>query len=761
MDGVDNNYIWQRRVFHGMRNQRGEVPFPESAKIGVEFNATVERWTKLDTSLLTHGVLMEICNFARTVATAEKYFLFEVMAFNFDLGLDTADHKLCYQYAARIHGKIKNKKVKPQHLKDIFPLPDVSVLKAYVDKTTSQSQIPLNNFFSILAPPHLSEEQPAEGAVVPKKGQETTLHKANPYPICQELGVSLAVDPSKSGHRKFHLDLLTNGLMLELLDFSRVLSSTANRIGNTLLEQNFGIQVSQIPRVMFQKRKALDYTRADARIKRSLQCTIGDATEELLADSYMCPLDSEAETQSSVAVNEDDGQVPVTATRTDTQSSIGERSDEGALDGDARRKLWLLRGVCSTRILTTQKAKSQFESCREIGLDFDVGSGAKQALPLHLLTNGVLMEVQQFAMALNKGSGSFLSDILERNFHVVPQEEHSTQTLVGDLITKWKALLAHPDKAQFEFLNGSLHLPHIYDGGKEVESTKCASSSSDMDPYPFCKRIGLDFWATDGVKLPLSALTVGALLEMFQFVDSLRGTTTELVKDILEHNFNLDLRSGESEAAAAFQKWCAGVVQKWPSVGKWFVRRPNALPRDLWLSTPVFTQIESEDRGAGIPSNQETNVTAIQFNDFGACKQIGLDLDVGSKWGAKSKLSLQQLTRGVLLEVHRYVRQNRLRYVPSLFQILDYNFELGYHNSHKVEFAWSVASQVLAMARKSNRNDNYLNTVFELPFQLPPSSPSRCKDEPEEELLHQQDPGDQDIVFVQKLQPVDIEVEIE
>ncbi|XP_051903153.1 uncharacterized protein LOC127588456 [Hippocampus zosterae] len=505
---------------------------------------------------------------------------------------------------------------------------------------------------------------------------------------------------------------------------------------------------------MFQKRKALDHTGADARIKRSLQRTTGDATGELPVDSYMRPLDFEAETQSdskAVAANEDDGRVPVRATRTDTQSGIGERSDEGAQDGNARRKLWLLRGICSTRILTEQKAESQFESCREIGLDFDVGSGAKRALHLRLLTNSVLMEVQQFATALNKGSVSFLSDILERNFRMALQEAHSTQTLVRDLITKWKALLAHPDKAQFEFLNGSLHLPRIYDGGKEVESTKCAAPSSDMDPYPFCKRIGLDFWPTDGVKLPLSALTVGALLEMFQFVESLRGTTTELIKDILEHNFNLDLRSGDSRAAAVLQKWCAGVVQKWP----------NTLPGDPWLSTPVFTQLESEDRCAGIASNQETNVAAIQSNDFRACEQIGLDLDVGSKWGAKSKLSLQQLTRGVLLEVHRYVRQNRLRYVPSLFQILDYNFELGYQNSYKVEFAWSVASQVLAMARKSNRNDNYLNTVFELPFQLPPSSPSWCKDEPEEEILHQQDPGDQDIVFVQKLQPVDIEVEIE
>ncbi|XP_077403856.1 uncharacterized protein LOC144036804 isoform X2 [Vanacampus margaritifer] len=726
MDDVDDNYIWQRRVFHGIRNLKGKVPFPESVRIGVEFNAAVERRKKLDANLLTQSVLIEIWEFAQTVMTSEKYFLFEVMAFNFDLGLDLTDHKLCYHYAVRIYGNIKNKKLKPQDHKDVFVLPD----------------------------DQLSEKLPKQSAVVLKKGQKATIHKEELYPLCKELGVCLAIGPSKSGKQKFHLDLLTNGLMLELFEFARVLSSTSTHIADALLEHNFGIQVDQIPKIVFKKRKAMDWTGASLLKKQTPQCANRDTMVGLLDNSYMCPLDFEADAKPAL-VNEDDGPVVESTTPTGTHSNIRKHSDEETQDADARRKLWLLRGSCSRQILII---KSQFESCREIGLAFDVCSGAKQALRLELLTNSVLMEVQQLAMAIHKSMACFLFDILERNFNIVLREDHSKRTLVMNLITKWNELLTHPDKNKFEFLNGSFCLPHIYNSGKDVEPKKC-TSSPDMYPYPFCKKIGVDFWTAGGNKLPLSALTVGAVMEIFQIVGNLCGTTSELVKDILEHNFTLDLRSAGSEAARVLEKWRAAVFHKGPSIGKWFVRRPNTLPRDVWLKTPVFIQIKSEeDDGAEIPSNQERDV---QFGEFCACNKIGLDLDVAYKLVPKRKLSLQQLTRGVLLEVHRYVQKNCPRYVPSLYRILDYNFELGYQNPRKVEFAWSLASQVISMARKRNRNENYLNKVFELPFHFPMSSPLRCKEEPQEELIHQLDPGDQDIVFVQKLKPVDIEVEIE
>lgn len=132
MDGIEESYIWERRIAHGIRYQKGAVPFPELVDIGLEFNAALERKEKLDQSLLTNSVMLEICQFAKTVNRSEKYFLFEMLEFNFDLGFDINNDSLCYIYAVRVHNKIKHLKeqikMKPNRWKETFQLPNPSVL---------------------------------------------------------------------------------------------------------------------------------------------------------------------------------------------------------------------------------------------------------------------------------------------------------------------------------------------------------------------------------------------------------------------------------------------------------------------------------------------------------------------------------------------------------------------------------------------------------------------------------------------------------
>ncbi|KAM9333166.1 uncharacterized protein KZ484_018224 [Pholidichthys leucotaenia] len=107
MDSIDDYYIWQRRIVHGIRNKKCTVPFPECVRLGLEFNPCVERKEKLDSSLLTNAMVLEISHFAKVVKRSEKNFLFEMLAFNFDLGLDLDDDKLCHLYSRYVHNKIK------------------------------------------------------------------------------------------------------------------------------------------------------------------------------------------------------------------------------------------------------------------------------------------------------------------------------------------------------------------------------------------------------------------------------------------------------------------------------------------------------------------------------------------------------------------------------------------------------------------------------------------------------------------------------
>ncbi|KAI4790435.1 hypothetical protein KUCAC02_034629 [Chaenocephalus aceratus] len=106
MENIDE-YIWQRRIHHGVRLQKGTVPFPESVKASLDFNAALERKDKLDPRLLTNDVMLELCTFARTVTQSKIYFLFEMLDFNFDLSVDLDNDQQYYKYARRAHNKIK------------------------------------------------------------------------------------------------------------------------------------------------------------------------------------------------------------------------------------------------------------------------------------------------------------------------------------------------------------------------------------------------------------------------------------------------------------------------------------------------------------------------------------------------------------------------------------------------------------------------------------------------------------------------------
>lgn len=70
-------------------------------------------------------------------------------------------------------------------------------------------------------------------------------------------------------------------------------------------------------------------------------------------------------------------------------------------------------------------------------------------------------------------------------------------------------------------------------------------SKTMKDPYPLCKKIGLEldvksnFGAKE--KLNLELLTKGVMIELGNFAKDVCGTYNQIVIDVLEHNFDLDL----------------------------------------------------------------------------------------------------------------------------------------------------------------------------------------------------------------------------
>lgn len=819
MDGVDECYVWERRILHGIRHQKA-APFPESVAIGLDFNAALERKEKLNPCLLTNGVMLELCDFTRTVTQSEKYFLFEVLDFNFDLGLDNSTE--FYEYATRVHGKIKHlkelMKLKPHRWVETFPLPDPGVLRALELPRRYRPQRCGAVDVSVLTSRNRPENQARDGAaswnfILKRKGGFRLKRTGEVYPYCRTLGVSLNVRPNETPKQKLDPGLVTVGVMIELLDFSRAMCGTQTHMLGDLVRQNFGQELDKLQlRLQLNKltekrgacltaedrdafRQQLFQVQKKKRERRSKKRKDDFQELEVLSSkrrgtrldlSYMCPLDFEPDLQTESLSNV--RQVDVSVSSAQLQNLPETRSPKTLLTScdlfsedepektseTPRQKLWTRRAARSKEILRSSRVNDLFAHSRAVGLDFNVGSGRSQSLDLQRLTNWVVLEVLKFATALTKSSRSFLSDILGNNFSPSFQDHQRRRSLILHLMMKEKVLQNHPARQKQDFLSSPFQFPEVYhmvdvtsdfqtEKGPESGLSSAPNRQAHQDSYPFCQKLGLDLWSTEerpqSQKLDLTVLTTGAVLEVFHFTRQLCGSVRETVNDVLEHNFDLDLQNCASEASK--------VIQRWYGTQKILMKKQNMSPKvSRWLNRVVPL---NGQRGPESPAGQdhldpgETQLGSemdSKRSGYHFCAEIGLELEVGSRAGAKTKLDLQLLTRAVLFEMHRYVEENCPRYVPALYEILDYNFDLSSQNHRKVELAWSVASQVIGMVGKHGRRGGYLNTVFQLPIEAPEPPGPVCKDEPQdgfgEPHLH-----DDDVVFVRKLKAVDIEVEIE
>ncbi|XP_030010686.1 uncharacterized protein LOC115433426 isoform X1 [Sphaeramia orbicularis] len=450
------------------------------------------------------------------------------------------------------------------------------------------------------------------------------------------------------------------------------------------------------------------------------------------------------------------------------------------------------RAARTKQILMSSKVNDMYPRCRDIGLDFNIGSGRKQTLDLQLLTNSTLFEVNKFATAMTKSLGNFFLSLLENNFGLVFQDELHQRNFLFYMITKEKLLQNHSCRGKAEFLNKCIQFPEVYNmvdvtsdlqSGWSVQpepdpAVPDENQQTDPKSYPYCSKIGINIWAVEprpaSEKLDLMVLTNGAVMEMISFVRELCGTAREIVNDILEHNFNINLQDCSTEASKAIQRWYltqkhgmkkaigSARISKWSDT----LVIPSTVPQLI----PTKTEDGPEDLDTG-PSVQAREVPVVNGNthqepevvcSYDVCQHIGLDLDIHSKPDVKEKLDLHVLTRAALFEIHHYVESNCNRYVPALYEILEYNFDLSSQNHQKVQFAWSIASQVLAMVGKNRRKGDYMKKVFELPFVSSKASVVTCKEEPDDSYseLHRNS-DDNEVEFVQQLKPVDIEVEVE
>ncbi|XP_062323490.1 uncharacterized protein LOC134024805 [Osmerus eperlanus] len=546
---------------------------------------------------------------------------------------------------------------------------------------------------------------------------------------------------------------------------------------------------------------------------------------------------------------------------------------------EENKAIWRRRSTLVNKISKAKKGKRRLEQnmrCKKIGIDLDVGSGFKQKLDLQLLTNGVMKEIAEFADELSTiPQKHYIAEILEYNFNISFENSKQKNEFANQT---WQRLVELQKRhAQKPFELSMLNQPWMLGLKPYYMVTKtssqrdpirdsgiitsehlgyaeiCVESESDMmanqdikvekfytvseetraDLYPLCQEIGLDLdvtykgWCQE--KLDMDVLTKGVMIEVAKYTKKLCGTYKQIVLDILEHNFDIDLQTVDSELFRRIlyhfyagrlnkkqrgQAWYETAIslqkfRKWdrklaPAVSKRQSERQKkrqlsaadgdekkresvtqsagTSERNFKKRTCKFSSFERTDQynnetadvgqmdglgymyslenpglepsltvvcpaGGGHVSSpapsltpsydthtalcaeevklQDNNNMKARFDYYPFCEQSGIDLDVYSKLESKEKRDLQFLTNGVMFEIHKYVNRNRKKkgYLRFLYDILEYNFDMSFHNQKWPFFITRLLSDVKRLAKKYNYavviNPSHAINVFALYSKIP------------------------------------------
>ncbi|CAB1339661.1 unnamed protein product [Coregonus sp. 'balchen'] len=529
------------------------------------------------------------------------------------------------------------------------------------------------------------------------------------------------------------------------------------------------------------------------------------------------------------------------------------------------------KGCTSSQSSAGKELKDPYSNCKKIGLDFNVGSGSKHKLDLQLLTNGVMVEVSDFAKEVNRAQQHVVCDILEYNFDLGLQKhqryDFSTRTMhnLRELMRKQKTVLGKPGFVMEVF---TLPDPNMIKGSKyarstaknydsvsenpepadmllmdksdldvvsrptqhvktdnlltETNVTQCAggtvyslatdqnwhlmastTSKTMKDPYPLCKKIGLELDVKSNCgakeKLDLDLLTKGVVIELGNFAKEVCGTYKQIVIDVLEHNFDLDLPIEKTKLSTYIIAKLRLVVKKMTcmahkrkpqylkeafSLGVGTRKKPavisskmqviNSINSIVWKyqglkevterrrldlrrkrgerATCKAREMKTEKLHRGrqvglgpqsvkkqtISNETELTLSADKAKVLGSnikqanvmpfagkvvkdcyplCKEVGVELDVKSKPASKTKLDSQLLTNGVMYEVHKFAKNTKRGYMYTVYDILEYNFDLDLKNQKRCQLAIHISSKLKRMAkRKHVTNEEFSKEVFIIPL---------------------------------------------
>ncbi|XP_023286025.1 uncharacterized protein LOC111672716 [Seriola lalandi dorsalis] len=575
--------------------------FTKSKSFGLEFNVGFGPKQNVSVDSLTTSVLLEIAKFALAINSSQQDFIMEILEYNFDFGLWSENHRKTFacELMNRVR-QLRNSDDAVKFSKEVFELPGVvsSV------NMTRQSMGSVNPEVSSIS---RTTECDVAPMCPPDLQAENKEHRVDIYPFCKDIGLKLNVICSQP-NKKLQINKLTNGAMTEVTNFAEKLCGTFDQICLDILRHNFDLDwqngdsdlaktiLTQIPIIMEQKNLSTCIT-ASKKIKHSMK-----DFSTMVMDSQNNPNVDTCSTSSSQTQIID--------------QNVGSSTDNNQ-ENELNAVLWKLRTNQIQQILSVPHVEHclfySFSRCKKLGIDFNVGSGVKQNLDPKLLTNGIMVEINTVATALQSAQKHFITEILEYNFRLNLNNELCRSVFAQQVLDKFRTLRLKNRKSRVLKIRFDLpdsrsiekssypktkychkcyqdrnskprqdesdpdHLlhprPHAMTDTVSTEENCTAQKSAKapvstfqvaeekiMDSYPLCKKIGLILCVDKDKpkdKIDPRVLTRGTMIEVAHFAKRLCGTKHKLINDVLEHNFNFGMQSQDINPALLFHRMVA------------------------------------------------------------------------------------------------------------------------------------------------------------------------------------------------------------
>ncbi|XP_049913950.1 uncharacterized protein LOC126398558 isoform X1 [Epinephelus moara] len=778
-------------------------------KIGIDFNVGSGIKQNLDPKLLTNGIMDELNKFATALLSSQRYFITDILEYNFHLDFKNELHRIAFAYRTLhvIRAARRNKKFTATRLNMVFELPDLRYIQESTNCCPRCYQVRTDKLHQDESDPgHMHHPRPHtmtdtfladanSTAQKPAKDLSSTLSAAvetiiGRYSHCKKIGLDLCVDKDQPKD-KMDLHLLTHGIINDVFSFTIKLCGSKCIIINDVLEHNFKIALQRQvvnPAAMFlalprknEKSGSQAWLSEVYVIQQYPQKQFRHASKVKQATSMR---KSELKEAFKNRKRESDLDLNITDSggEEQTQTLVPNECDMEQEEMGTENTLWKLRANRIKQILSSpNKQFGKFTKSKRAGIKFNVGFGPKQHISVDSLTNSVMLEVAKFALAMNSSQQDFIMEILEYNFDFGLQSQHQRDLFTCKIMKRVRKLRSCEDAVRFSkevfelpgpmlSINMANQSMGTVNSELSIESRMeecdvapvCPSDShteskehiSEMivDPYPFCKEIGLKLHVNNrkqNTKLDINKLTNGAMTEVTNFAEQLCGTFEQICLDILRHNFDFDLKSGDARsivAAVCEQKNLSSKLSKHLKVkGTKATNLNQDCQNDQTLdaSGTGYSQVAVMDDKTEYPeeldlklwklrANQMQQILSIPHGErcplysYPRCKILGIDFSVGS--GVKQNLDPKLLTNGIMVEVDTFA--NALHSAEKYFitEILEYNFHLDFKSElHRSDFTLQIWKKVLGL-RKHKSSNPRMNMPFELPdIQEPISdSPNYC-----------------------------------